>query len=165
MLLSIIPCPENHPGYQIQFKVFSITHNNEQAKVVIYCIAVLNAAISFSCYKVKEITGTNQTKQIYFHACFAKLSQALTSFYKSIVFPNHRAISGLLFLILPRKKTGKKLQPETMKSVCCHKQSQFNMLPFSVANVLCRSSNLTTFSLRTSSVRNKHSRILIKQTT
>lgn len=69
-MFSIIPCPKNHPGYQIQFKVFSITHNNEQAKVVIYCIAVLNAAISFPCYKVKEITGTNQTKQIYFSCLF-----------------------------------------------------------------------------------------------
>lgn len=70
-----MPCPENQPGYKIQFKVHSITCNNEQAKVVIYCIPVLNAAISFPCYKVKETIGIDDTKQIYF-SCLVLISQA-----------------------------------------------------------------------------------------
>lgn len=71
LLFWIMPCPENQPGYKIQFKVHSITRNNEQAKVVIYCIPVLNAAISSPCYKVKETMGINdKKKKSTFHALF-----------------------------------------------------------------------------------------------
>lgn len=74
-----MPCPENQPGYKIQFKVHSITRNNEQAKVVIYCIPVLNAAISFPCYKVKETMGINDKKKnLLFMPCFDKSGQTIT---------------------------------------------------------------------------------------
>lgn len=76
LLFWIMPCPENQPGYKIQFKDHSITRNNEQAKVVIYCIPVLNAAISFPCYKVKETMGINDTKKNFYFSCLVLISQA-----------------------------------------------------------------------------------------
>lgn len=99
-------------------------------------------------------------KKIYF-SCLVLINQArLEHNSKS---PLYSPIIGLFwncFFFILSKNNLKKLPAETIRLVCCHKQSQFSTLPFSMTNVLCSFSFTENFFSR-----NKHSSILIKQAT
>lgn len=83
--------------------------------------SVLNVAISFSCYNVKETMGINKKKQIYFPGLFwINQNRLKYSSEKSTVFLSHGNILELSFLILCRNNS-KKLPKERLRSVCCHK--------------------------------------------
>lgn len=70
--------------------------------------SVLNVAISFSCYNVKETMSINKKKQIYFLGLFwINQSRLKYNSQKPTVFPSHRNILGLSFLILCRNNLKK----------------------------------------------------------
>lgn len=106
--------------------------------------SVLNVAISFSCYNVKETMGINNKKQIYFPGLFW-ISQSRLKYnsQKSTVFPSHRNILGLSCLM--QKQLEKASNRNTEISVLSQTISHFTTLPVSMTKVLCWISHLSAF--------------------
>lgn len=167
LLFWIIPCPENHPGYRIQLRVLSVTHNNEQAKVVIYCISVLMLPLAFLVTKWKKLwTSTRQNKPT-FQACFEYVREVSNITLKNpLSFP----IRGLFWdcFFAPRNDL-KKLPTATLRSVWCHKLFHFSTLPFSMTTSYVFSMQclipISVLSLRTSVWKKKSLAPWLKQTT
>lgn len=127
--------------------------------------SVLNVAISFSCYNVKETMGINNKKQIYFPGLFW-ISQSRLKYnsQKSTVFPSHRNILGLSLLVSCRNNL-KKLPTETLRSVCCHKLFHTSPHCQSQWQRFYAEFPISLLSSRTSSVKTKESSTQIRQIT
>lgn len=87
-----------------------------------------NAAISFSCYKVKKTMDINKKNKPTFQACFEYVREDSNITLKNpLCFP----IRGLLWdcFFTPRNDL-KKLQTATLRSVWCHKLLHFSTCHF-----------------------------------
>lgn len=107
--------------------------------------SVLNVAISFSCYNVKETMGINKKKQIYFLSLFLINQSRLKHNSQKPSVLQSQEYCGVVFSHLMQKQLEKASNRNTEISVLSQTISHFSTLPVSMTKVLCRSSHLFAF--------------------